>query len=168
MSPAGLAALVLLLPGAGAPPARPAEHELARFRIAVPPSFRLVEKSDCVRDPQVPPDYCYGLFRFEDGRGSWFQVLVDYPPTEVSAHAYWTLAPSADGAGLTIAAEEPLRRCPMTLAGDSGCGPQRGFRIAAWLELHGHHYLFGFGHERARKEVDLGPFREMLRSFRAR
>ncbi len=167
MSPAGLAALVLLLPGA-APPARPAEHELATFRMAASPAFRLVERSDCVRDPQVPPDYCYGLFRFEDGQGRWFQVLVDYPPTEVSAHAYWTLAPSADGEGLAIASEEPLRRCPVTLAGETGCGPQRGFRIAAWLELRGHHYLFGFGHDRSRKGVDLEPFREMLRSFRAR
>lgn len=168
MSPAGLAALLLLAPAAGAPPAQPGEQELASFRITAPAPFRLAERSECVRDPQVPPDYCYGLLRFEDGQGRWFQVLVDYPPTEVSAHAYWTLAPSADGTGVTVTAEEPLRRCPVTLAGESGCGPQRGYRIAAWLELGGHHYLFGFGHERSRKSPDLAPFREMLRSFRTR
>lgn len=168
MSPAGLAALAMLLPGAGAPPAPPVEHQLPAFRITAAPGFRLVERTDCVRDPQVPPDYCYGLYRFEDAQGRWFQVLVDYPPTEASAHAYWTLAPTPDGGGIAIAAEEPLRRCPVTLAGETGCGPQRGFRIAAWLELRGHHYLFAFGHERARKGVDLQPFREMLRSLRAR
>lgn len=168
MSPAGLAALALLLVEAGPPQAGPVEQELATFRIAIPPPFRLVERSDCVRDEQVPPDYCYGRARFEDGQGRWFQVLVDYPPTEASAHAYWTLAPTADGAGIAVAGEEPLRRCPLTLSGGSSCGPQRGFRIAAWLELRGHHYLFAFGHERTRKGVDLSPFREMLQSFRAR
>jgi len=168
MSPAGLAALALLLPGAGPPAAGTAEQELATFRIALPAPFRLVDRSDCVRDPQVPPDYCYGMARFEDGQGRWLQVLVDYPPTEVSAHAYWTLTPSADGTGLVIGEEEPLRRCPLTLAGGTSCGPQRGFRVAAWVELRGHHFLFGFGNDRTRKGVDLAPFREMLRSFRAR
>jgi len=165
-------ALPLLL-GAGPPAPRQAapppavEHEQAAFRIAVPAGWRRVVQDDCVKDPAVPPDWCYGLTRFEEEGGLFFQVLVDYPPTEASAHAYWKLGPSPDGRAVALLGEEKLRRCPLTLEGEAAC-EGRGFSVAAWIELEGHHYLFGFGHTRRRKGVDLAVFREILASFRAK
>jgi len=177
---AGPASLLALLPvlAAGAPPPRAAtptptpnppavEHEQPTFRIAVPADWRRVAQDDCVKDPVVPPDWCYGITRFEEPGGRFFQVLVDYPPTEASAHAYWRIGPTPDGRAIAILEEEKLRRCPLTLEGEAAC-EGRGFSIAAWLELEGHHYLFGFGHARRRKGVDLAVFREVLASFRAR
>jgi hypothetical protein len=172
---AGLAALLACLPalaaaGAAAPAAPPSrtEYEQPTFRIAMPPGWRRVEWTDCVQDTAVSQGWCYGLARFEDGQGAFFQVLVDYPPTEASAHAYWELAPSADGAGLEVAREDRPRACPLTLEGEGPCDRRGGITVAAWIELRGHHYLFGFGHAKRRKGVELAPFREMLRSFRAR
>jgi hypothetical protein len=151
-----------------APPPPPVVYEQTTFQVALPPPWRRVDQSDCVRDASVPSDYCYGLARFEDDRGGFFQVLVDYPPTEASANAYWTLAASPDGATLAIAREEAMRPCPLTLEGEARCDPRKGFVIAAWIELGGHHYLFSFGNASRRKGVPLDVFREILRSFRTR
>lgn len=174
---AGLAALLLHVSAfAGAAPAwrepsapRPTTgYEQATFRLAVPAGWKRTEQADCVKDPAISRDWCYGLARFESGEGAFFQVLVDYPPTEASANAYWDLSPSLDEAAVLVVREGRLRACPLTLDGEARCNPRRGFSIAAWIELRGHHYLFGFGHTRGRKGVDLAVFREILRSFRAR
>jgi hypothetical protein len=154
--------------GTAAPSLPPVVHEQATFRLAVPASWRRVDQSDCVRDPAVPPDYCYGLARFEDDRGSFFQVLVDYPPTEASANAYWKLAASAEGDGVSVVREGAMRACPLTLEGEARCDPRKGFVVAAWIELRGHHYLFSFGNVERRRGVGLAVFREILASFRAR
>ncbi len=151
-------------PDAGAPSTT---WEQPTFRLAVPATWKRVDQSDCVRDPAVPADYCYGLARFEDDQGSFFQVLIDYPPTEASANAYWRLA-SPDGETLAIAGEGAMRACPLTLEGSARCDPRKGFVVAAWIEVRAHHYLFSFGNSARRKGVDLGVFRQILRSFRAR
>jgi hypothetical protein len=174
---AGLAALMVCADSLAAAPPRaathapsppPVVHEQATFRLAVPASWRRVDQSDCVRDPAVPSDYCYGLARFEDDGGNFFQVLVDYPPTEASANAYWKLAASPGGDGVSVVREGTMRACPLTLEGEARCDPRRGFAVAAWIELRGHHYLFSFGNLERRKGVSLAVFREILASFRTR
>jgi hypothetical protein len=142
--------------------------EQTTFRIALPPSWKRVDQGDCVRDPAILADYCYGLARFEDDRGNFFQVLVDYPPTEASANAYWRLAASPDGEAVSVSREGAMRACPLTLEGEARCDPRKGFVVAAWIELRGHHYLFSFGNSARRKGVGLAVFREILASFRAR
>ncbi len=165
-----VASLAAAPPRAGkpAPSLPPVVQEQTTFRVAVPAAWRRVERNDCVRDPAVPPDYCYGLARFEDDQGNFFQVLVDYPPTEASANAYWKLAASKAGDGLSVIREGPMRACPLTLEGDARCDPRKGFAVAAWIEIRGHHYLFSFGNLERRKGASLGVFREILASFRAR
>jgi hypothetical protein len=175
---AGLAALTVQLASLAAAPPRagkpdpsppPVLHEQATFQLSAPATWKRVDQGDCVRDPAVPADYCYGLARFEDDRGNFFQVLVDYPPTEASANAYWKLSPSRDGEALTVVREGAMRTCPLTLeAAEDRCDPRKGFVVAAWIELRGHHYLFSFGNSTRRKGVDLGVFRAILSSFRAR
>ena len=151
---------------------RPFEERL--FTIAVPAGWERVRNDDSGRANVVRAE---NLVRFEDGRGLFFAVVFDPAGAGLSVDAAWELAPAGAGDALDIVREEPPCRPPTFASSEEAVNAESGdcphgdgrLRIAAVVpELRGHRYVFLFGDEAHEERVDLRPFREILRTFRAR
>lgn len=105
---------------------------------------------------------------FADAKGNFFSVYLDPETDEVETDAVWTIRAGADGSSVRI--EEEGRMCKVIAGSEGPCSAGNGsLEIVTMpaLELRGHSYAFRFGNTRREAGVPLGPFRRMLRSFRA-
>jgi hypothetical protein len=117
------------------------------------------------------------LVRFEDGRGKFFAVIFDHAGSGFSADAVWRLEASPAGDGVVVVEEEPPCRSPTfstseeAVTSESADCPRGDGRLrlaGVGPELHGHRFFFYFGDDAREEGVELRPFREILRTFRAR
>ena len=177
MSRAAAAAIAFLL--AWAPPAlaRPASRVIrnARFELVLPPGWFVAEPRPDRRGRRFAPARRAPradarVLHFADGRGAYLSVFVDHA-SDFEADAIWNVRVAADAASVEVAAEgEPCGTA--AVAGPHGpCSAGNGtleIGTIPPLKLRGHTYAFLFGNTRREHDVDLDPFRWILRSFRAR
>jgi hypothetical protein len=109
--------------------------------------------------------------------GAWFTIRAGCEPTEPPpVDAYWTLVPGPEPGSVISAEGEPCTvesraRCLTASGGEPLCNTCSAgdgkLDIGAGIQASSGIYCFRFGNRARETGVDLAPFRELLRSFRA-
>lgn len=141
------------------------------FSLKLPSGWKKVNEESV--NENAPGDY--NLIEYEDENGNYFSVYYDsgrFGDLGVG-DSLWSLEMTLQN-GIRIVSEEELCKTKNEVHSLYYCSPDDnrldilGEGASGILEIASHTYYFRFGNIAGNNNVDLGAFRDILASFRAR